>query len=87
MPIGRWPDTVDCVSLLRGIQESGLSWGETARRTGINERQLARMLGRSPTWTVKDGKKYGPYWQKGVSPRNALRIAKALGLDPVDLGF
>jgi hypothetical protein len=83
----RRSDTVDGLPLLEAIQASGIPWRRVAKRAEIDETQLRRMLGKLPIYKIKAGKKYGPYWQKGVAPHNALRIAKAIHLDPTDLGF
>lgn len=87
MPYGRLPGTIDGDLLLAAIQASGKPWAAVARDSGIDETQLRRMLGKLPSYKIKAGKKYGPYWQKGVSPRNALRLAESIHLDPTDLGF
>lgn len=83
----RLKNTVDGAPLLAAIQASGLSWRAVAKRAEIDEAQLRRMLGKRPIYRTKAGKRYGPYWQKGITPHNALRIARAIHLDPTDLNF
>lgn len=68
------------------IDRAGLTNREVAVRAGIDEDGLRRMLG-APKYRHKDGKRFGPYVQRGIARKNASRIARALHLDPTDCGL
>lgn len=74
--------------LLRSAaEESGIPWVRIAVRAEMDHAQLRVALGRKPYYKKRGQKKYGPYWREGITPRNARRIAEAIGLDPVELDF
>ena len=59
-----------------------------ARTAGIDERHVARMVGAIPGLTKrrKDGSR-GSYTPQTTSYNHALRLAEAMGADPVDMGL
>jgi plasmid maintenance system antidote protein VapI len=74
------------VSVVREpFERSGMSVLGLAKIVGCDESHIARIMGRRIQYVWKNGRRCGPYERKTISYEMAVRIADALGIDPVDL--
>jgi hypothetical protein len=73
--------------LRKAVESSDIPVLQVAKRAEMDGSQLRRTLGLDPYYRIREGRRMGPYWRKSMTPHNALRIAKALYLDPVDIGL
>lgn len=78
-------DLVPVEPLRAALRELGMPTYRLAKYLGINERSIRRLMG-TPDYMVKNGKRYGPYFQKTILYDRAVRICDAAGLDYVAVG-
>ncbi|MGZ6854411.1 MAG: hypothetical protein ACXVGC_10180 [Mycobacteriaceae bacterium] len=82
-------DRVPNDRLREAIIDTGLSMSEVARNAELLKPDTGRvrvLLGLSPTHTTSRGRKYRVHCQN-VNYDMAVRLCRAAGLDPVDVGL
>ena len=79
-------DWLPVAPLRAAFADSGLTLAEVARRAGSDHAQVGRVLGNRVSYSGRrDRKAAGPHRRRYVLYPTAVRLARAMGLDPVDL--
>jgi hypothetical protein len=77
---------IDLGPFREAFERSGLTKVELARRLGCDETCVRRLMGASK-YLYRNGKRYGPYVQAGTSYRVAESLARAMDVDPFEVGI
>lgn len=76
-------DLVDNTALREAFLASGMSKNAVARRAGMDDSQSSRALGVLP---LRDKRRPGVvYYNKRCTYETAVKLAAAIGVDPVDV--
>lgn len=93
VPRRRWEDYVENTALreavLAKVERGWVTWSEIARECGWQRRsgttKVRRMLGVAPTTDTRGER--GPYFAKRLKEEDALKMMRAIGADPFEVGL